>query len=128
MHRTIDNYLSSLDTLKQVPDTNYLGNSILLSGCVCTFRITFKLACKVMKCILEQEGFSQSEISSPKLILETAHSRGLIRNSVTWQKMLQLSNDAACQYNRESAIALCKAIPEFIKCFDDLALELKSVY
>ncbi len=77
--------------------------------------ITFELACKAMKYVLEQEGFSQSKTGSSKLILETEYSRGLIKDSAEWLKMLRLRNDETHQYNKEAAIELCKAIPEFIK-------------
>lgn len=60
------------------------------------------------------------------MILETAYSRGLIKDSAEWLKMLRLRNDETHQYNKEAAIELCKAIPEFIKYFDDLASELKN--
>ena len=120
MNRKIENYFSSLDTLHEAAVTDYTQNKIILSGCVNTFCLTFELAWKAMKYILETEGVDKGRTGSPKLILMAALERGLIEDESVWIRMLRLRNDESHHYNQESAIELCQMIPELLPYFDDL--------
>ena len=120
MNRKIENYFSSLDTLHEAAVTDYTQNKIILSGCVNTFYLTFELSWKAMKYILETEGVDKRKTGSPKLILMAALNRELIEDESAWLKMLRLRNDESHHYNEESAIELCRMIPELLPYFDDL--------
>lgn len=120
MHRKIENYFSSLETLHEAAVTDYRKGKIILSGCVNTFCLTFELSWKAMKYILEEEGVDRGRTGSPKLILMAALNRGLIEDETVWLHMLRLRNDESHHYNEASAIALCKSIPELLPYFDDL--------
>lgn len=120
MNRKIENYFSSLVTLHEAAVTDYTQNKIILSGCVNTFCRTFELSWKAMKYILEQEGVDKGRTGSPKLILEAALVRGLIEDEMAWLRMLRLRNDESHHYNEESAIELCKIIPQFLPYFEGL--------
>ncbi len=120
MNRKIENYFSSLDTLHEAAVTDYTKNKIILSGCVNTFCLTFELAWKAMKYILEEEGVGHSKTGSPKLILMASLNRGLIEDEAAWLRMLRLRNDESHHYNQASAAELCGMISSLLPYFDKL--------
>lgn len=120
MNRKVMNYFKSLDTLHEAAVTDYSQSRIVLSGCVNTFCITFELAWKAMKSILSEEGVDSSMTGSPKVILMSAFQRGLIEEQQKWIYMLRVRNDESHHYNEESAVKLCRELPELLYLFDNL--------
>lgn len=71
----------------------------VLEGTIQNYNLTFDLSWKVMKDILvKQLGITDFAIGSPRAVLQTAFTNGLIRDDV-WMKMLKTRNLLAHDYD-----------------------------
>jgi len=91
------------------------------------YEICFEQAWKVMKEILEQQGFAEERTDSPKIVLKTAFSAGMIKDEDIWMAALNARNNVAHSYNKEIALVIINQTKStFYQMFEELKTELET--
>ena len=122
-----ENFVSAFDNLKDIYDYNEPYGNVLLTGLVGLFEVCFEQSWKAMKEILEANGFSEGKTGSPKQILKTAYSAGMIEDEEMWLDALVSRNNVAHAYNKEIALEIVRNTKEtYFKLFETLVVKLKE--
>ena len=77
----------------------------------------------MIKEILEYHGYEQSSTGSPRKIIKTAYSAGMINDEQVWLKVLSARNNVSHSYNEEIALAIVNETKEF---YTDMFENLKQ--
>ena len=101
-----ENFCKAYENLKEAADLEPPYNTVTLTGLVGLFEITFEQSWKMMKEILQQHGYSESAAGSPRTIIKTAYSAGMINDSDAWLTMLYDRNNVAHSYNENIALGI----------------------
>lgn len=102
-------------------------DTVILTGLVGLYEITFQQSWKMMKEILELHGYEEGATGSPKIILKTAFKAGMIKNEELWLHALQERNNVAHSYNRKIAMEIVKqARDQFYEMFCELKGEVEE--
>ena len=96
----------SLLNMKEIYNYAEPYDQVILTGIIGLYKICFEQSWKMMKEILEQHGFEQSETGSPKKILKIAYKAGMIKDEDTWLRALQARNNVAHSYNQKIALEI----------------------
>ena len=81
----------------------------------------------MMKEVLSDHGYEESATGSPKTILKTAYSAGMINDEDKWLKALAARNNVSYAYNREIAADIIKETRDiFYGMFADLKAEIEK--
>lgn len=99
-----ENFKSALNNLKDIYSYQEPYGNVEIVGMVGLYEICFEQAWKAIKEILENFGYSESAIGSPRTILKTAYKAGMIDDEQLWLDALVSRNNVAHAYNE--AIAL----------------------
>ena len=99
-------FCMSLLKMKEIYNYAEPYDQVILTGIIGLYKICFEQSWKMMKEILEQHGFEQSETSSPKKILKIAYKAGMIEDEDTWLRALQARNNVADSYNQKIALEI----------------------
>lgn len=127
--KKLNNYCTAIDTLQKLSEYDYNdyanGNELiynnLVSGYINHFEITFELAWKLQKQILEYEGVSEAKTGSPRTILCLSKEFGLISDSKAWTDALSDRNDSSHIYNSEVIYKMRERIKtSYLPIFSDL--------
>lgn len=120
-----ENFCNALKNLKDIYDCSEPYSNIEMFGLVALYEICFEQAWKAMKEILEQQGYSEEKTGSPKIVLKTAFSSGMIKDEDLWMAALNARNNVAHSYNREIALDIIHQTKErFYRMFEELKTEL----
>lgn len=85
------------------------------------FQLTFELAWKALKFVLEQDGVGGAEIGSARDILKLSVATGFLKDENIWLLMLKKCSRSAYLYNEEDIDALMILIKDsFIPAFKKL--------
>ena len=80
-----------------------------------------------MKEILEQQGFAEERTGSPKIVLKTAFSAGMIDDEESWMAALNARNNVAHSYNKEIALDIIyQTKNRFYNMFEKLKMEIDT--
>ena len=101
-----DNFKSVLKNLKAIYLYHEPYGIVEVTGMVGLYRICFEQAWKVMKEILEINGYAEGAAGSPKTILETAFKAGMIDDEKLWLDALVSRNHVAYAYNEAIALEI----------------------
>ena len=101
-------------------------NVLTLTGLVGLFELCFEQAWKVMKKVLQREGFLEARSGSPTTIIKLAFREGLIRDETAWLAMLDDRRLGVRTYNEVVALDVADAIPQYARLFEQLQNELDS--
>lgn len=101
-----ENFCAALDNLRAVLDYPKPYDNVVLTGLVGLYEICFEQSWKLMKELLSLSGFEESATGSPRMVLKTAFSAGLIQDQNLWLEALQARNNAAHSYNRTVALEI----------------------
>jgi nucleotidyltransferase substrate binding protein (TIGR01987 family) len=113
-----DNFQKTYLLLEQALDIAELSE-VERAGLIQFFEMAFKLAWKLMKDYLEEEGFT---INSPKEAIKQAFQADIIKDGHRWMDALNDRNLTTHTYEEETAIEVAKKIKE------DYAALLKELY
>ena len=102
--KKLENFIRALANLEQINAYNEPYSTVELIGMVELYEICFEQAWKAIKELLESRGYAEGKIGSPKLILKTAYSAGVIEDEELWLSALQARNNVADAYNRAMAL------------------------
>lgn len=121
-----ENFCSALLNMKGIYEYKEPYDNVVLTGLVGLFEICFEQAWKMMKEILAEHGYAESATGSPKQILKTAYSAGMIRSEGLWLSALQARNNVAHAYNEVIALDIVRdAKAEFYDMFCELKAEIE---
>lgn len=117
-----ENFCSALANLKDIFHYSEPYDNVVLTGLVGLFEICFEQSWKMMKEVLTQHGYEAGATGSPKIILKTAYSAGMITDEDLWLNALSARNNVAHAYNRDIAMDIVQQTKEG---FYAMFLELK---
>lgn len=103
-----ENFVAAFENLKEIYDYNEPYGNVELTGLVGLFEVCFEQSWKAMKEILEENGFSEGKTGSPRQILKTAYSAGMIEEEELWLEALVSRNNVAHAYNKEIALKIVR--------------------
>lgn len=122
-----DNFCNSFNNLKDIYDYNEPYSNVEMSGLVALYEICFEQSWKAMKEILEQQGFAEERTGSPKIVLKTAFSAGMIDDEELWMAALNARNNVAHSYNKEIALDIINQTKSrFYNMFEKLKMEIDT--
>ena len=101
-----DNFCRALQNLEEINRYAEPYGTVELTGMVALYEICFEQAWKTVKDVLEESGYAEGKTGSPKLILKTAYSAGMIRDEAIWLSALEAHNHAAHAYNELIAMGM----------------------
>ncbi len=119
--RKIDNFCRCLKVLEKGDFQNAEDDEIYRMGMIGQFQLTFELAWKALKFVLEQDGVGGAETGSARDILKLAVRTGFLQDENIWLLILKKRNQSTHIYNEEDADELLILIRDsFIPAFCDL--------
>lgn len=118
-----ENFCRAFHNLKESEKVQPPFDTITLTGLVGLFEITFEQAWKMIKEVLEYHGYEQSNTGSPRSIVKTAYSAGMIDDEETWLMALSARNHVSHSYNEEIALSI---VEETRKLYIDMFERLKN--
>ena len=98
-----ENFVRAFENLGDIYRYDEPYGNVELPGIVALFEICFEQAWKTMKGLLERDGYREGKTGSPKLIIKTAYTAGLIANQELWLRALDDRNHVAHAYNEAIA-------------------------
>ena len=121
--RKYENFCRAYKNLKDSISIQPPYDTVTLTGLVGLFEIAFEQSWKMIKEILEYHGYEQSSTGSPRTIIKTAYSAGMINDEQVWLKALSARNNVSHAYNEEIALAIVNETKEF---YTDMFENLKQ--
>ena len=122
-----ENFCSSLGNMKDIYNYEEPYDNVVLTGLVGLYEITFEQSWKMMKEILQNQGYEEGATGSPKIILKTAYKAGMIKDEELWLRALQARNNVTHSYNQKIALGIVsEAKNEFYKMFVELKEEVEN--
>ena len=122
-----ENFVAAFENLKDIYDYSEPYGNVELTGLVGLFEVCFEQSWKAMKEILEANGFSEGRTGSPKQILKTAYSAGMITDEEKWLEALVSRNNVAHAYNKAIALEIVRNTKDtYYKLFETLVLKLQE--
>ena len=122
-----ENFVAAFENLKDIYDYSEPYGNVELTGLVGLFEVCFEQSWKAMKEILEANGFSEGRTGSPKQILKTAYSAGMIEDEDMWLDALVSRNNVAHAYNKDIALEIVRNTKDtYFKLFETLVKNLKE--
>lgn len=119
--KKIENYCRCLKVLEKGNFDLAENDEIYRMGMIGQFQLTFELAWKALKFILEQDGVGGAETGSARDILKLSAKTGFLEDEDIWLLMLKKRNQSTHIYNEEDADELLILIRDsFIPAFCDL--------
>lgn len=107
-----ENFCKALSNLKDIYDYQEPYGNVELTGLVGLFEVCFEQSWKVMKEILEYNGYSDAKTGSPRHIVKTAFVAGMISDELLWLEALVSRNNVAHAYNESIALDIVHSTKE----------------
>ena len=121
------NFCRALNNLEEIRHYDEPYGTVELTGMVALYEICFEQAWKAVKEALDNAGYAEGKTGSPKLILKTAFSAGMINDEALWLSALEARNNAAHAYNESIALDIIRDAKEkYIRMFADLKAEIEA--
>ncbi|MDD6477655.1 MAG: HI0074 family nucleotidyltransferase substrate-binding subunit [Eubacteriales bacterium] len=119
--KKIENYCRCLKVLEKGNFDLAENDEIYRMGMIGQFQLTFELAWKALKFILEQDGVGGAETGSARDILKLSAKTGFLEDEDIWLLMLKKRNQSTHIYNEQDADELMILIRDsFIPAFQRL--------
>lgn len=128
--RYIKRYESFCKSFANLDNAKYqdMSNQYILTGIIGVFNLTFDLAWKVMKDVLDEEyGIIDFPSGSPRETLKKSFSVGLIEDD-RWLRMLNDRNDLTHTYDYEIAKESVDIIlNEYVDLFSQFKIKVENL-
>ena len=125
--KKLDNFSNCLNVLKSADFEFANDNEIYRTGVIGQFNLTFELAWKALKEILEIHGVKDSATGSPREIIMLGYKVGFIDDSAVWQLMLKKRNTSVHIYDEDEVDEMIIMIRDsFIPAFNILENTLRK--
>ena len=116
-----DNFSNSLAVLLRAEKEKALSDAIYRMGVIGQFNLTFELAWKALKEILQLHGAGNFKTGSPRDVLKTAYQFNFLNDGEIWLDILKSRNSIVHIYNENAAIELAEKIfDNYITAFVNL--------
>lgn len=114
-------FCRTLKNLEEIQNVKLPYDVIKWTGMVTLFKLCFEQAWKAMKELLEQSGYSEARMGSPRSILKLAYQAGMIDNEAEWLQALKDRNDVTHSYNEMIALQIIQDCREkYLVLFEQL--------
>ena len=124
-----DNFCCALENLKKIQHVEPPYDTITQTGMVALFEICFEQAWKAMKELLEQSGYSEARMGSPRSILKLAYQAGMISEETLWLQALKDRNDVTHSYNELIALRIIQDCREkYLGLFERLQKTMQEAW
>ena len=124
-----DNFCRALENLKKLQHVEPPYDTITQTGMVALFEICFEQAWKAMKELLEQSGYSEARMGSPRSILKLAYQAGMISEETLWLQALKDRNDVTHSYNELIALRIIQDCREkYLGLFERLQKTIQETW
>lgn len=125
--KKFDNFCSALNNLQDIYQYDSPYNNVILTGLVALYEICFEQSWKAIKEVLETNGFTDFSTGSPRQVLKTAYTAGIIKDEYKWLSALVTRNNVAHAYNESIALDIVSKTKEiYCDMFKELKKELES--
>lgn len=125
--KKFENFCKALKNLEIITQYEEPYDTVTLTGLVGLYEVCFEQSWKAMKETLDTQGFEESKTGSPKKVLKTAYTAGMIAEEEKWLDALQARNNVAHSYNEYIALDIVRqAKTTFLGLFQDLKAELEE--
>lgn len=125
--KKFESFSSCLTVLAQADKNLAKQNEIYRMGIIGQFNLTFELAWKALKEILELHGVADAATGSPRDIFKAAYKLGWLSDEKIWLDMLKKRNIAVHVYDEERAVTVTNVIfTEYISALQELSKELSK--
>ena len=125
--KKFENFCKALKNLEIITQYEEPYDNVTLTGLVGLYEVCFEQSWKAMKEILDNQGFEESKTGSPKKVLKTAFSAGMIAAEDKWLDALQARNNVAHSYDEYIALDIVRdAKTTFLRLFLELKTELEE--
>lgn len=119
--KKLENYSKCLDVLKGADKSKAQSDEIYRMGVIGQFNLTFELAWKALKEVLEIYGVDTAKTGSPREILKEGYKVAFLSDSDIWLDMMKRRNSAVHIYNETIVFELIEQIFEnYIPAFENL--------
>lgn len=119
--KKIENYCRCLKVLEKGDFQQAENDEIYRMGMIGQFQLTFELAWKALKYVLELDGVGRAETGSARDILKLSVKTGFLQDENVWLLMLKKRNQSTHIYNEEDADELMILLKDsFLLAFKDL--------
>lgn len=108
--KKLDAFDKSLEVLLRAEREKAASDEFYRSGVINKFNLTFELAWKAVREVLEIHGVSNFKTGSPREILKTAYQFNFLSDEKVWLDMLKSRNTIAHVYDETAALELTNAI------------------
>lgn len=128
--KRFDSLKGRLWDLSQCRGRDYKNDTIVLSGMIAKFNMTFDLSWKVLKDIVTgYHGVTDYILGSPRENLKAAFKCGLIEDDEIWFEIMKLRNRLSHDYNSELAYEACdRIIGEYLDFFLEFERKLEEFF
>lgn len=125
--KELENFYSSLHNRKEIYLYSPPYDTVISSGIIGLFKISFDLCILSIKEILHDHGYAESQTGSPRQILKTAYQAGMIKDEDLWLSALVHRNNVAHAYNKDIALDIVHATKDhFYSMFVELKEEIEN--
>lgn len=122
-----DNFCNALLNLKDIYNYQEPYSNVEMTGLVGLFEICFEQSWKAIKEVLLSGGFTEGQTGSPRQILKTAYSAGMISDERVWLEALASRNNVAHAYNKAVAMDIIHDTKDkYYQMFMDLKSEIEK--
>ena len=120
-----DKFISAVSRLEEaINDYETVKLASVRDGVIQRFEFCTELAWKTVREYLSEQGYA--DINSPKAVMKTAFSDGLLNNEQGWIDILESRNITSHVYDEKTAEEIFKNIKStYINLFRDLIAKLK---
>ena len=108
--KKFDTYSKCLDVLLKADRKKAEGDALYRMGVIGQFNLTFELACKAVKELLEFHGILAEKIGLPREIFKAAYEVNFVDDEAILLEMLRRRNISVHLYDEEKAIELVNLI------------------
>ncbi len=122
-----ENFCAALRNLKDIYQYEPPYDNVVLTGLVALYEICFEQSWKAIKEMLEYHGSTESASGSPRQILKTAYSMGMIKDETLWLDALVSRNNVSHAYNQAIALEIVeKTKTSYYNMFCTLQQEIET--
>ena len=122
-----ENFCAAWVNLKDIYLYEEPYDNVVMTGLVGLYEICFEQAWKMMKEILEAQGYQGAATGSPRFVIKTAYQASMIADEDAWLSALQARNNVAHSYNSAVALNIIKqSKAQFYHLFSDLKANVEE--
>lgn len=122
-----ENFCKALGNLQDINNYSAPYDNVATVGLVGLYSICFEQSWKAMKEILEEQGYLQEKLGSPRMVLKVAYQAGMLSDEQLWLDALASRNNVAHSYNQAIANKIIEDTKQkYLTMFVALQVEIEK--